>query len=112
MQKVFFQFIVTLVLFLAIWLSLSQLPFIDQNQINKVDSATEKKLGELILKAVEVSNKEISSNKIKRIVDTLKVSVCKAQQVDPNSIKVLIVQNEDVNAFALPDRQIVIFSGL
>lgn len=112
MQKVFLQLVVTLLLFFAIWLSLSQMPFIDQDQIKKVDSATEKKLGELILKAVKVSNKEINSSKLKGIIDTLKVAVCKAQNVDPNSIQTLIVQKEDVNAFALPNRQIVIYSGL
>jgi predicted Zn-dependent protease len=112
MQKVFLQFTVTLLLFFATWLSLSQMPFIDQDQIKKVDSATEKKLGELILKAVEVSGKEIKSRNLTRIIDTLKTAICEAQGVDPNSVKTYILQKEDVNAFALPDRQIVIYSGL
>jgi predicted Zn-dependent protease len=112
MKKVLFQFVITILIFFAVWLSLSQLPFIDQDQIKKVDSATEKKLGELILRAVESSNKEINSSALKGIIDTIKTSVCKAQEVDPSSIKTLIIQKKDVNAFALPDRQIVIYSGL
>jgi beta-barrel assembly-enhancing protease len=112
MQKVFLQFIITLLLFFAVWFSLSKVSFINQDQINKVDSATEKKIGELILKAVEVSDKEFKSRKLTEIIDTLKTSICKAQGVDPNSIRTVVIRKEDVNAFALPDRQIVIYSGL
>lgn len=112
MQKFFLQLIVTLLLFFALWISLSQMPFIDEQQIKSVDSATEKKLGELVLKAVEASGKEVRSRKLAGIIDTIKIAICKAQGIDPHSIKTYIIQKEDVNAFALPDRQIVIYSGL
>src|SRR5258706_4511787 len=112
MQKILLQFASALFLFFALWFSLSKVPFIDRDQIKKVDSATEKKLGELILKAVEVSSNEFQSRKLKGIIDTIKNSICKAQDIDPNSIKIYIIQKEDVNAFALPDKQIEIYSGL
>lgn len=112
MQKVSLQFLAALFIFFALWFSLSKVPFIDRDQIKKVDSVTEKKLGELILKAIEISDKKIRSRKLNGVIDTIKNLICNAQGIDPNSIKIYVLQKEDVNAFALPDRQIVVYSGL
>jgi predicted Zn-dependent protease len=112
MQKIFLQFAVTLLVFFSLWISLSKVPFVDGEKMKKIDSATEKKLGELVLKTIVVSNNEIKSKKLSGVIDTIKNAVCKAQGIDPTTIRTHIIQKGDINAFALPDRQIVIYSGL
>jgi predicted Zn-dependent protease len=112
MQKVFFQFFVTIALFFAVWYSLSQINFVDRADVEKFSKENEKRLGEFILKTIEATGKEVDSTKVKTFIDSLTKRLCDANGIEFSKIKIHIIKSSDVNAFALPDNNMVIYTGL
>jgi beta-barrel assembly-enhancing protease len=112
MQKVLFQLLVTLVLFFGIWYSLSQVSFVDRADIEKFSKENEKRLGELILKTIKATGHEVDSAKVKAFIDSLGKRLCEANAIDYYKIKIHIIKNQEVNAFTLPDNNMVIYTGL
>lgn len=112
MKKVITHGIIALTLFLSTWVLLNQINWMELLEIEKATSKTEIKLGELywdIFKNSEVENKEVLVNKT---IDSLVVKICSKNNIDREHIKVHILNKDEVNAFALPDGHLIIYSGL
>ena len=111
-QKILFQFFVLVALFFGLWFSLSQINYVDRADIEKFTKENEKKLGELILKTIKATQEELDSANIRAIIDSIGVRICKPSGVDYSNIKIHVIKSEEVNAFALPDNNMVIYTGL
>lgn len=112
MKKVIIQGIVGLTLLLSTWLLLNQIDWMNLLNVEKATAKTEIKLGELywnIFKNSEEVNKETLVNKT---VDSLVVKICEQNNIDRDHIKVHVLNKDEVNAFALPNGHLVIYSGL
>ncbi len=112
MKKVITQGLVVLTIFLSSWVLLNQIDWIDLLEIEKATTKTEIKLGELywdVFKSTEVENKDALVNKT---IDSLVVKICSRNKIDREHIKVHILNKEEVNAFALPNGHLIIYSGL
>lgn len=112
MNRILIQFFAFVGVFLAIWLSLAQIPFLKKSELENFAKDNEKRLGDLILKTIKQTEEEIKSMEIKSRIDSIIQRVCKDNDIDPAKIKVHIIRNGEVNAFALPDNNMVIYSGL
>ncbi len=110
MRKILFQGLV-LLLFLAggIYL-LTRVDWIRLLRIDKATAQVEQKLGELIWSQQDIA--ELPKDARYRHVDSLIRGLCAANGIDVQRVKLHLVENGEVNAFALPDYHMVVYSGL
>lgn len=112
MQKILFQFFVLVALFFGLWVGLSQINYVDRADIEKFSKENEKRLGDLILKTIKATNTALDSADVRAFIDSIGTRICEPSAIDYSKIKIHIIKNSEVNAFALPDNNMVIYTGL
>lgn len=112
MLKPILQFILIAVSFLGIWFGLSRIDWMTLFQVEQASKNLEEKLGELSWDLFKNLNKEISDTRIISPVDSLLTRICERNDIDRDRIKLHLVDKDEVNAFALPDHHMVVYSGL
>ncbi|WP_310554697.1 M48 family metallopeptidase [Flavobacterium sp.] len=100
------------VAFFAIWLSLAQLDFVTFFKIDKAAGATEKSIGDVIWDEIKKTEDLVVNDSITKTLDKLLKPLCEENDIIRDSLKVHIIQKDEVNAFALPDGHLVVYSGL
>jgi len=112
MKKIFFQGFSLVVLFFAAWFALRQVDWMAVFKVEQVTKTTEEKLGDLFWDIFGKTEKDLRSSDIIGPVDSILTKICRANDIDRSQIKLHILDNEEVNAFALPNKHLVVFSGL
>ena len=112
MKKFILQFLAFCLLFFAIWFILSQIHYMDDSRYKDFSRKSEEKAGEVLLDFFRNQYGEIRSDTISLILDTIKNRICIPNQLDPEEIRIDLINNKEVNAFALPGGRIIVFSGL
>ncbi|HEY9006730.1 MAG TPA: M48 family metallopeptidase [Ohtaekwangia sp.] len=112
MDKILTQFAVMLISFFAVWFLLSRIDYLQEGDVQKFAKESEKKLSELILKSIKATNDEVEDKRIKAALDSIKSRLCEGMDLDCDKIKLHIIRSSDINAFALPDNNMVIYTGL
>jgi len=112
MKKVLFQGLATIGAFFILWFVLNQVNWYSVLHLKTVTEKTEKALGELYWDFFSADKKEVTDLKITKPVDLWVARICVSNEIDPQKIKIHIIQSQEVNAFALPDHHLVIFTGL
>lgn len=105
----FFTFIGSFIACVALFNLVPWMSFLPVDASNNI---VEKKLGGALWKFIKNTEIEIKDKDVYEKVDKLLTHCCKANQIDRSKIKLHIVSNEMVNAFALPDGYLVVYSGL
>lgn len=101
-----------IVVFFAIWLSLSQLDFVTFFKIDKAAGATEKSIGDVIWDEIKKTEDLVVDDSITKTINKLLKPLCDENNIIRDSLKVHIIQKDEVNAFALPNGHLVVYSGL
>jgi beta-barrel assembly-enhancing protease len=112
MKNIIVQGIVVLVSFLLIWFGFSQLDFLKFFKVKERSINIEQKLGDLIWDEISRSEDVVLKDSITKTLDSLIEPICKANKIDRDSIKVHIINKDEINAFALPNKHLVVFTGL
>lgn len=112
MKKILGQGLILVGLFLGTWWLLSKIEWVSIFRVETISRDAEKKLGELMLEVFQQDSKEIKDSFATRTLDSFVSRICLANGIDRTFIKVHLFSNEDVNAFALPDGHLVVYSGL
>ena len=112
MKRLALEFITIPIVFLLLWFSLSRIPFVEYFKIREKVEVNEKKLGKLLIEVFVKSEKEIENNEIVDPVTKIKNRICDYNHICSDSITVRIFSKDEVNAFALPNRTIIIYSEL
>lgn len=112
MKKILLQGITIIVLFLGTWLILKQVDWMTVLKIERTKAGIEEKLGKIFLDIFKSTDNENTDESVKASVDSILAAICNGNDIDEKRIKIHILQNEQVNAFALPDGNLVIFTGL
>lgn len=81
-------------------------------QVKELGDTTEEKLGKLYWDLFKTMEKEEDRSEVTSPVDTILTHLCRANDIDRSRIKLHIVDSDNVNAFALPDYHMVVFTGL
>ncbi len=110
--KLFLEFSAIALVFITVWFVLSRIDFVSEDDLKKISKASERKLSELILKTLEDRHSEFNQREIKTYIDSIGYRICTSNNIPFDSIKIHIIYNGEVNAFALPDRNMVIYTGL
>lgn len=112
MKKVILQGIITVILFFLIWFSLTQIDWVSLFKVEQVTNKTEEKLGDLLWDILEKEGTELKDPFVVKSVDSIVNKICIANNLDRKTIKVHILENEEVNAFAMPNSHLVVYSAL
>lgn len=112
MKKIVIPGLLIAASFFATWFVLSQVNWMSLFRIEKAQMETEKKIGELLWDVFRQSSPELTDTAIVVPIDSLVTKLCTANGIDRESVKLHLLQKDEVNAFALPDGHLVIFSRL
>lgn len=111
-NKTLVQGFITVILFFGLWFSLSQINFVSFFKIEERSATIEHKLGDMIWDNIAHSENVITNDSITNALDKLLKPICDANNIDRNSLKIHIVEKDEVNAFALPNNHLVVYTGL
>ena len=111
-MKELFKGLGLIITFFGIWFLLSQVDFVTFFKIDKVKSATEKGVGDMIWDQIKTTEDIIVNDSITKTLDKLLKPLCKENKIERDNLKVHILKKDVVNAFALPDGHLVVYSGL
>jgi predicted Zn-dependent protease len=111
-RKSIIQGTTIVLVFVAVWMALSQVDFVNVFNIHKTTLNTEKRLGDMLWKSVKHSRTIISGDSIVSPIDKLISHLAEANGIDRKKIKVHVVDEDEINAFAMPDNHLVIYRGL
>ena len=112
MKKTLVQGAITILLFFSLFFSISQIDWVSIFKIKMKTDATEEKVGNLFWDIFEKSEKECKNKRVIGSVDSICNLICSANHIDRKKIKIHVVYKDEVNAFALPNGHLVIYSGL
>jgi beta-barrel assembly-enhancing protease len=107
-----FQGLIVLILFFGLFLGLSQINYSKIFEIEKRTTSAEQNIGDLIWEEIQDSENEVLNDSIVKTLDKLILPICEANDIERDSLKVHIVEKDEVNAFALPNNHLVVFTGL
>lgn len=111
-QKTFLQALIIVSTFFLIWFGFSQLDFMTFFKVKERTENLEQKLGDMIWYQVENTEEIITNDTLVKTLDKLIKPICEANNIDRDSLKVHLVLKDDINAFALPNNHLVVYSGL
>lgn len=112
MRKIFIELFVSVVLLLGTWLLLAQVNWMELFKVEQATQSTEEKLGDLFWDLLKKSDTEITNSSVVTVVDSMVTFVCDKNNIDRSTIKVHLLQQDEINAFALPNKHLVVYSGL
>ena len=110
MKKILFQGLVLLLVLAGGIYLLTRVDWIGLLRIDKATEKLEQQLGDLIWS--QQGMEELSKDSNFKRVDSIIRRICAANHIDMKRVKLHLVENGEVNAFALPDYHMVVYSGL
>lgn len=112
MLKPLLQFVLIVISFFGIWFGLSRIDWMTLFQVEKATKNVEEKLGDLYWDILKKVNDEITNDSLVSPLDSLVTRICERNAIDRGKIKLHLVDKDEINAYALPDYHVVVFSGL
>ena len=112
MKKILIELVITVSVILAVWVGLSQVDWMKLLNIEHTGQSTEEKIGDLFWNMLKKSEKEITTETIVGPVDSMLTRICTSNSIDRGAIKLHLLQKDEINAFALPNNHLVVYSGL
>jgi predicted Zn-dependent protease len=112
MKKTIIQGAITLLLFFGSWFLLTKINWVRVFNVQKVTDKTEEKLGDLFWEAFQKNEQENKNPFVINTIDSMVSRICTANNINRESIKVHVFTKEDINAFALPNGHLIVYTGL
>jgi len=112
MKKIIIQGLIIIALFLATWFVLIQIDWVTIFKVQKITDKTEEKLGELFWEIFQKTERENKNPFAVSSVDSIVTKICSTNKIDRELIKIHILEKDDINAFALPNGHLIVYSGL
>lgn len=112
MKKTTIQGVITVVLFFGAWFALTQIDWVKVFKVEQVTDKTEQKLGELFWEVFKKTEKEITKKLTVISIDSIVTHICRSNKIDRETIRVHVLNKDEINAFALPNGHLIIYSGL
>lgn len=112
MKKTILQGLIIIALFISTWFALNQIDWLTVFKVQKITDKTEEKLGEIFWKIYQKTEKENKNPFVIKIIDSIVTKICSSNKIERELIKVHLLDKEDINAFALPNGHLVLYSGL
>jgi len=111
-KNIFVQAILIVGVFLGVYFGLSQIDYMKAFHIKEATDTTEEKLGDLFWETIKKTEHVVQNDSVNRYVDKIVTRIAEKNHIDRETIKVHIVEKDEVNAFAMPNRYLIIYTGL
>ncbi|WP_264520161.1 M48 family metallopeptidase [Flavobacterium sp. N1994] len=111
-KKTLFQGLIIVSGFFLLWFGFSQLDFMKFFKVRERTQNMENKLGDMIWNQIEDTEDVVTNDTITKSLDKLLQPICEANDIEQDSLKVHIVKKDEINAFALPNNHLVVYTGL
>lgn len=112
MKRLILQGFITVVLFFSIWYLLRQIDWMTFFKVEKRTNDIEQKLGDLFWDSFTATGKENNDVFLLKSMDSILTRLCTSNNIDKEHIKLHVLNEDAINAFALPDGHLVVYSGL
>ena len=112
MKKLLFEGSLIILVFIISWVVLRQVNWVSIFKVDEISKTTEEKLGDLSWEFISSTEVLVNDKQITAPVDSLLSKICEANDIDRKKIKLHIIEKDEINAFALPDDHLVIYTGL
>jgi predicted Zn-dependent protease len=106
------HFLLLAVWFFGTWFALSRIDFVGMFEIEQFTKENERKFSDLVFRTLRSNHAEIDSDSVVHFLAGIRRRICEPNGIPDSSITLYVIAQNDVNAFALPDRRLVINSGL
>lgn len=110
MKKILIQGSLSIGLFFGCWFAFNQINWIAVFRVEEASHKIEESLGTVFSEFYK--NKSLENDFIHSSIDSILTKVCSKNGIDRNSIKLHVVEDYEINAFASPGRNLIINSGL
>lgn len=111
-QRTIAQALIIIGTFLLIWFGFSQIDFMKHFKVRERTDDMEHRLGDMIWKQIKDTEEVVTNDTIVKQLDDLLKPLCEANHIDRDSLKVHIIKKDEINAFALPNNHLVVYTGL
>ncbi len=111
-NKTILQGLILFLSFFGMWFALSNIDFVSIFKIKERTSKVENKIGDLIWDDVAHTENIVTNDSVTKLLDKLIKPICEANKINFDSLKIHIVKKDDINAFALPNNHLVVYTGL
>lgn len=98
--------------FFGVWFALSQVPFVTDEKLAEMTATNEQRLGDMMMEMITKTETEVKTDSAVAIVHEAKEKLCEAIGIEHSQIKLHVIYNSEVNAFALPDSNLIVYTGL
>ncbi|MFY8009717.1 MAG: M48 family metalloprotease, partial [Flavobacterium sp.] len=111
-MKIAAQGLAIVVTVFLIWFGLSQLDYVSFFKVKQNGQDLETALGELIWDEIAKTEDVVLNDSLVTTLDKLINPLCEANGIERDSLKVHIIEKDEINAFALPNNHLVVYTGL
>jgi predicted Zn-dependent protease len=111
-KKIILPGLLIIIAFFGLFYGLSQIDWVNEFHVKKIRSSSENKIGDLIWDEISSTETVITNDSISKTLDKLIDPICKNNKIERDSLKVHIIEKDDINAFALPNKHLVVYTGL
>ncbi|AWW30709.1 peptidase M48 [Echinicola strongylocentroti] len=111
-NNIFLQGIVVVGSFLMGWFLLAQVDWLELFKWEESTDKLEERLGEELWELYSRESDEVTNDTLRTAMDSIISVICDANAIDVDNIKLRILKKDEVNAFAMPDGYLVLYTGL
>lgn len=111
-RKIAIELALSVAIIAAVWFGLSQVDWMKILNIEQTAQNTEEKIGDLFWDLMKKSETVITAESVVAPVDSMLTRICVSNSIDRKKIKLHLLRKDEMNAFALPNNHLVVYSGL
>jgi hypothetical protein len=112
MKTFLIRFAITLTVLTGLWFAFSRIPVTESLDHMSFGDFNEEKFGELAMDAVLMESKEVKSDSVDKAMNILVTRLASGNLFPSEKFHIHVINNNEVNAFALPGNHVVVHTGL
>jgi predicted Zn-dependent protease len=112
MKKLFFLLLFIVIAFGGCYYIYSKINWSGLFGVKKITENVDEQLGDVFWKSYSAEMVEVKDRKIVEPIQLMVRNLCYENNIAASSINVHVVENNEINAFAMPGRHLVVHTGL
>jgi predicted Zn-dependent protease len=112
MKKLFFLLLFIIIAFGGCYYVYSKINWSGLFGVKKITENLDEQLGDVFWKSYSAEMVEVKETKIVEPIQQMVSNMCSDNKIAPSSINVHVVENKEINAFAMPGRHLVVHTAL
>jgi predicted Zn-dependent protease len=112
MKKLFFLLLFIVIAFGGCYYVYSKINWSGLFGVKKITENVDEQLGDVFWKSYSAEMEEVKNIKMVEPIQQMVEELCSENNIVASSIRVHVVENKEINAFAMPGRHLVVHTGL